>query len=442
MVISFEANGNDKQFEAWEYWSDNTTEQILYGGAKYGGKSYLGCSLIFADALMYPNTMYFIARENLNDLRKFTTPSIYEVFINWGLNPMDYIKYNGHDNLFTLYNGSKVFLLEAKHLPSDPDFHRFGSIQMTRGWCEEIGQMSDKAINMLWLTVGRWKNAEYGLKKKFLLTCNPHKGYGYTEFYLPNKNGNLPLSRKFISALPQDNKSGDQDYIQSILTNPDKSQRERLGFGNWEYDDDPSTLVEYDNILSMFDREVAGGNMVITADIALQGSDRFIVMVWSGHQVIDIQVMGKSDGSEVITLIENMAKKYGVQRSRIIFDSDGVGAMLEGILKGARAFKNGSSPIGKENYMHLKDQCGYALAQRINDGKIGISDHKYKGEIIREVEQLKSYKVDDDRKLRILPKKEIKKLLGHSPDFLDCLIMRQYIEVGGSGGGKSRLITV
>ena len=78
MKIEFKTK-NQKQLEAVRYWIDNTTEQILYGGAKVGGKSFLGVSLIFGDALIYPQTHYFIARKELNDLRKYTIPTVHEV---------------------------------------------------------------------------------------------------------------------------------------------------------------------------------------------------------------------------------------------------------------------------------------------------------------------------------------------------------------------------
>ena len=74
------SNLQPKQVKAARYWLDDITQELLYGGAKGGAKSYLGCSLIFGDALTYPGTHYFIARHDLNDLTKFTTPSVYEVF--------------------------------------------------------------------------------------------------------------------------------------------------------------------------------------------------------------------------------------------------------------------------------------------------------------------------------------------------------------------------
>ena len=101
--IVLNVNGNLKQLEAVKYWIDDETIDIAYGGSKGSGKSFLGCSLIFGDALIYPNTHYFIARKTLTDLRKFTIPSIHEVLNGWGITN-EYYKYNGQDNYFQLYN--------------------------------------------------------------------------------------------------------------------------------------------------------------------------------------------------------------------------------------------------------------------------------------------------------------------------------------------------
>src|SRR5689334_7274601 len=157
MKIKFTTR-NQKQIEAVDAWIDPDIEEILYGGAKGGGKSFLGCSLIFGDALIYPGTHYYIARKELNDLRKYTIPSIHEVFEKWGLKIQDYAPFNGQDNIFNLHNGSKVYLISCSPIPSDPMFERFGSMQMTRGWIEEAGEVEEAAKSNLWLATGRWKN--------------------------------------------------------------------------------------------------------------------------------------------------------------------------------------------------------------------------------------------------------------------------------------------
>ena len=121
--IRFDTRGNEKQKDCVRAWKDPLVSDIVYGGAKGGAKSYTGASLIFGDALMYPGTHYFIARDSLSDLRKFTIPTVYEVMNNWGLDNK-YLTFNGQDNYFKLYNGSKVFLLDAAPQPRDPQIGR------------------------------------------------------------------------------------------------------------------------------------------------------------------------------------------------------------------------------------------------------------------------------------------------------------------------------
>lgn len=52
MKIVFDTKGNAKQKEAVKYWIDNTTEEILYGGAKYGA-SHIWVALLFLVMLYY-----------------------------------------------------------------------------------------------------------------------------------------------------------------------------------------------------------------------------------------------------------------------------------------------------------------------------------------------------------------------------------------------------
>ena len=247
IVLEFNSNGNHKQKECGRAWAADDIDEVLYGGAKGGGKSFIGCSLILADAMMYAGTHYFIARKQLNDLRKFTIPSIHEVLNVWEI-PQEAWKYNGQDNYFELYNGSKVFLLDCKYLPSDPQYQRFGSMQMTRGWIEEAGEFEYDSYSNLKISIGRWKNREYNLKGKLLITANPSKNFLYKEFYTPYKEGGLNKRRAFIQALPYDNKMLPKEYIQNLENTLRGAEKQRLLNGLWEYDDDPNALCDYDKI--------------------------------------------------------------------------------------------------------------------------------------------------------------------------------------------------
>ena len=108
LYLPFNTHGNEKQKDCARAWVDNTVTDIYYGGAKGGAKSFTGVNLIFADALTYPDTRYFISRKKLNDLRKFTVPTVSKVFESWGIKPEHYIKFNGSDNFYQCTNGSRI----------------------------------------------------------------------------------------------------------------------------------------------------------------------------------------------------------------------------------------------------------------------------------------------------------------------------------------------
>lgn len=443
MQITFDTKGNEKQKACVQYWADKETEQILYGGAKYGGKSFLGCNLIFGDALMYPNTRYFIARDSLTDLRRYTIPSIYEVFEKWELDYAKYISYNGKDNYFELYNKSVVEFVDASYSHVDPEFHRFGSRQYTRGWCEEIGDMHPSAISNLFLTVGRWMNREYGLYKKLLLTCNPHKKYGYQVFYKPFKAGILPSDKKFITALPSDNKAGDPEYIKSLLNNPNKNERERLAYGNWEYDDDPATLIDYDKIIDLFSNtHVAKGAKKITCDVARFGGDKTVIIEWDGRRG-KVRAYQRQSLEETARLLEQSRIKLGCGKSDILVDEDGVGGGIVDFYK-CKGFVNNSSalpsPDGqfdingnpvKENFDNLKSQCYFRLAQKINNNDVYLDceNEEVKQLIIEELEQVKQKAVDSDMKKGVMPKDKVKEIIGRSPDYSDAIMMREFFDL-------------
>ena len=431
---------NLRQREAIVRWNDSTTVELVYGGAKYGGKSFLGGTLIFHDALVYSDTAYFIARKELNDLRKHTLPTIFEVFKYWNL-PFDkYASYNGQDNYFDLYNGSRVYLLDCKRNPSDPLYERFGSMQMTRGWIEEGGEIEGLAKENLLVSIGRKNNELHGLRRKLLITCNPKKNFLYTDFYKPFVNRTLTPDKAFIRALPDDNTFGNQEYIKGLKNTKDKTMRERLVLGNWEYDDDPNALITYDAITAIFtnDHVPAVGFKYITADVARFGKDKTIIRVWHGMRVIQRIVLTGSKVTETAARIREVAGKHQIPMMRVIVDEDGIGGGVVDIL-GCKGFVAASSPVNPkagENYRNLKSQCAYKLAEVVNEAQIyeDCKDEADRELLIADLEQIKQHAMDNDTTKRsVMSKDEVKAILQRSPDDGDTYIMRMYFELKAGG---------
>lgn len=423
---------NPKQLIAIHKWIDPTTTELLYGGAKYGGKSFLGANLIFCDALTYPETHYFIAREELVDLRKYTIPTIDEVFKKWGIVKDDFCRYNGQDNYYQLYNGSRVYLLACAYIPSDPLFERFGSMQMTRGWIEEGGEVHTLAYENLNASLGRKMNREHNLKRKLLITCNPKKNWMYRLFYKPWAEGSLPEDKAFIQALAEDNIYGDQDYVTGNLAKmKDKVMRERLYHGNWEYNNDPANLVEFDKIGQLFtNTHILPGQPYITADIARFGRDMSVICVWSGLQCIYIETIDKSKITVVADRILELQKRYQVPASQVIVDEDGVGGGVMDILS-CEGFVNNSSAIGDDNFDNLKSQCYFKLADYINSNMLFINtkDELIIERLSEELDIIRQKAVDNDKKKGVIRKDKMKELINRSPDISDAIMMRMYFEL-------------
>lgn len=456
--ITLRFDPNPRQLEAVRHWNDDHTVEIVFGGAKYGGKSFLGGELIFGDALTYPETSYFIARKELNDLRKYTLPTIYEVFKSWGIKLEDYMTYNGQDNYFKLYNESRVYLIDCKKTPQDELFERFGSMQMTRGWIEEGGEVDVLAKENLKLSLGR-KNVievfvnqeqvqiesaaqklgplikrKIRLAPKLLITCNPKKNFLYTDFYKPFVDGTLPPDKAFIRALPTDNVHGDQNYIEGLKNTKDKVMRERLALGNWEYDDDPNALMTYEAITAIFtnDHVPAAGNKYITADVARMGDDKSVIRVWHGLRVIERVALEKTKVTDTATRIRQIAAKHGIPMMRVLVDEDGIGGGVVDIL-GCKGFLAGSSPISPkpgQNYRNLKSQCSFKLAELVDEAKIyePCSVEADRQLLIEDLEQIKRLS-KDETKQEVASKKAVKAILQRSPDDGDTYVMRMYFEV-------------
>jgi len=441
MDIVLNTNGNEKQKDCARAWLDDSISDIAYGGGKGGGKSYIGCSLIAGDALMYPDTFYFVARKKLADLRKFTLPSFQEVFSAFGITEK-YYKFNGQDNYIQFYNKSRIYFLDAKFLPSDPQYMRFGSMQMTRGWIEEAGEFELECKNNLQASIGRYNNIKYKLSPKLLMTCNPAKNFLYPDYYKPHFENKIEDHRKFIQALPSDNKMLPENYVAGLLKILSPNEIQRLIYGNWEFDDNPYSLFDYTDILGIFTNEfvLPTEQRYMTCDIAYTGSDKFVIILWAGFVVKKVIAIDKIDDTMVSNKIHELRIQYGIPLKNVIYDADGLQTFTRhstksGNLLGATPFNNGGTPVkvsGKtESFKNLKAQCYYLFADAVKNNELFIEDKTYRKQIIEELEQINRQPLLDDGKIAMEKKDDVRKRFGRSPDFADALMMRYFFEIKG-----------
>src|SRR5690606_1525277 len=85
-------------------------------------------------------------------------------------------------------------------------------------------------------------------------TCNPAKNWVYLQFFAPHKRNELPGHKRFVQSLLGDNPNISKHYRDNLLSLR-QGDIERLLHGNWDYDDDPAVLCDYDAIIDLFTNE-------------------------------------------------------------------------------------------------------------------------------------------------------------------------------------------
>ena len=414
---------HDKQKEALSYLAiDNECRQLLYGGSAGSGKSFLGCDWQIKRRLKYPGTRGLIGRAELKKLRLSTLATFFELCTKYNLIAGKHFTYNGQDHVINWYNGSQIILMDLADMPSDADFSRFGSLEITDYFVDEASEVSEKCINILNSRV-RYKLINDN--PKGLLTCNPHKGWLYREFFDAQRNNSIRKDRRFIQALPTDNPHISPVYIESLQMLPD-IDRKRLLEGDWDYDETKDRLYEYDDLLRCFRPSTTLGDKFITADIARMGDDRTVIIVWNNLHAEKFVVLKHKPINEVVDTINDLIKNHSVRLSNVLTDEDGIGGGVVDFIR-CKGFLNGSKAV-RDNYMNLKCDCYFKLGELISSNAITF-EGTYKDTIVKELEMIRREKIDSDGKLRVTNKEDLKKRHGISPDFADAIMMRAFYEL-------------
>lgn len=426
---------NRKQYKALEWLIDmsNGVTEVLYGGGARGGKTWLGCFWQVIARLKYPCSVGMICREQYVQLVDTTLKTFREVVEYLGV--ADQVRISSGMTISAQFsNGSIIFFKSLQMKPRDPNFDRFGSYGITDLFVDESQQVAEKAIDVL---RGRFSilDGEYSDGSKWhtipkaMYSCNPSRGWNYTLFVKPAKDGTMLPFRRFIKALPVDNPFVSQDYIDNLLRS-DKITVQRLYYGNFEYDDNPAAMFDYDALVDLFHNEhiqPVGGNSC-SADIATKGRDRFVAGVWTGnvcHIAIDKEY---SPSREVQEDLKRLMVQYKVPRTLTIVDADGVGSFLESYLEGIKEFHGGGRP-NDNRYQNLRAECYFKLAQLVNERKIRvICSTAQRDRLMEELGALQQSHVDNDTARKDVIKKEQWKALlgGKSPDYADMLMMAMW----------------
>ena len=200
--------------------------------------SYLGSVWLTSSCMRFENIRAVVARKTLKSLKESTWNTIRMVLKDWGLKEDINYKVNNLEGTLTFWNDSVIIMKEMADIPSDPNFERFGSSEYTIAFVDEVSEISEKAIEVLFSRL-RWRIHETFKTSRMLLTTNPTINWVRSRF-VQDEHGEKVVTREGEAYVPfsvfdNPDVAFRQTYEAALNKIRDQATKERLLYGNWDF---------------------------------------------------------------------------------------------------------------------------------------------------------------------------------------------------------------
>ena len=162
----------------------------------------------------------------------------------------------------------------------------------------------------------------------------------------------------------------------------------------------------------------------------------------------------RRDAKTTLNNVKMKLREWGVLEEHMTYDLNGLGQAFRGFFPHAKPFNNmaGVDPKYKGMYHDLKSQCAYLFAHRLLDGELSIEprllDFRFSGKgftnvplrqiLLKERRAIRAEDDSSDKGFTLIRKKSMIALVGHSPDYIEALLMRMIFEIGKGGHAKPK----
>lgn len=351
---------SQKQSNAWHYLEDQTTNEVLYGGAAGGGKSFFLCVWHVYRRMQYPGTRGMIGRAKISTLEQSTLVTLWNVCSIMGYQSGVHYKYNSTKHIINWSNGSTTILKDLFYYPSDPDFTSLGSTEYTDVCIDEANEVTLKAFEICNSRI-RYKLHDYNLVPKIFMSCNPGPGWIKDRFVIKdNKPVELKSHQKFIQALVTDNP--DEEFVSIYKKQLERLtsdyDRARLLFGDWESEREVENpfafgydVKKHEHSLVSFD---PNKQLIISIDFNLNPFGVIFAQIYRINGIDCCYIFDEfsiKNGS-IPAMIDAIKNKYGKYLSGCFITGDSMGKN-----------KNISERDNASNYEQLRRGLGISQTQ-------------------------------------------------------------------------------
>ena len=416
-----------KQSDAWWLLGRDNVKELMYGGAKGGGKSVFGCLWLYHECYeiarkyvpkprKHPIPIAFMGRKVAKHFKE-TTLDTWKRFI-----PPDRYTIKGDPAEITIAGRVSIRTggLEAKE-----DLEKFNSAEFCRIFVDQAEETSKDDISVLRASLRLVINGNK-VPSKVLWTANPGQCW-LKEDFIDTPSLEMP----FVRALPSDNTWTGAEYIKQLEL-AFKHRPELLAAyrdGIWDAFEGGDQLILGRWLEKACENEtyIAGSGKIVCCDPSRFGDDETPIFLLEDTDITEHEILGKASVTKVARAVTDMTRKNG--HCPAVIDEIGIGAGVVDVCtdNGVNVIPFNSSAKSQEDpekYYNLRAEAWWGASQDFAEGKIKLS-LKYKDpELYKKLKRQLTTPTYSFRNGRILieEKKDIKKRLGCSPDYADDYI--------------------
>ncbi|HEG42471.1 MAG TPA: hypothetical protein ENH94_00325 [Phycisphaerales bacterium] len=410
-----------KQSQAYKFLADPAIDEVLYGGAKGGGKSVFGCFWLFLKCLevieefglekrKYPLPIGWMGRKQSVDFTN-TTLETWKKFI-----PPDQYRIREHDHEVIIADTVK---LDYGGFDRVESLHKFNSAEYCMYFIDQAEEVTKDEVAMLRACCfHRLVINDTNLPGKGLLTANP------AQCWLKNDFVSFPSAkRRFVRALPGDNKWTGQKYVEA-LEEAFKHRPKLLAAyrdGDWNAFEGEDQIITSSSIVRSVNTLPVYSGWLVVCDPARFGDDDAIILLMNGTNVEERVCWGKSQTTKISGKMLQMSREH--DNCICIVDETGVGGGVVDELRdyGRRVIGFTATAKAKDSvkFYNLRAEAWWDAGEMFDKGDV------YCPGMYPELQTQLCIPKYDFRRGRILveSKKDIKKRLDHSPDDADCYVI-------------------
>ena len=419
-----------KQTKALKALLSGDIEDVLYGGAKGGGKSVLMC--VFAFLYAHKIVQHFNLKPSKNAphigiiCRKIASNLTLTTLQTWqAMIPQEYYELKEGTSRYpthiSLFGGS--ICIDYCGLDNREAISKFNSAEYGFIAVDQAEETTSDDVSVLRASLRmKVNNQDLPLPYVALWTANPADCWLLDEFIIDPEPTSV-----FIPALPTDNPHLRDGYVDQLK----KSFRHRPDLlrayleGIWE-----GLSVNNQVILRQWIGDAAeqshfrGKKRVVACDVARYGDDETIFYALDDTDIVASHFEAKSNIAHAAARLFAFAREH--RADLIVIDGGGVGGGLVDMMREMGHFdilaidSGGKRVLGDGKYNNMRSEMWFHAGDMFADGDVRLT---WKDEHLRTQLMESQYRVEGTQ-MRLEPKEETKKRLnGRSPDRADCYIM-------------------